>query len=112
MNYLQRTSVVEVLPNDHPYGVLGWQSTLVVTTEEVEKNASALLVMRRAEGAYGDVIVHYETVLAQHVGPRERAAKPNVDFIPTSGNVTLYEGQHEAYVFIGIVHVSMFVIHV
>jgi len=93
------------MPNDNAYGSVGWQSLIVVTTEETEYNSQVLLVATRLHGSYGTIIVHYVTVEITSVGIRERAAEAGIDFTPVQGNVTMAEGVTEAYVMITIQHV-------
>ena len=106
INYLTRTSLVSVLPNDRPYGVVSWKHAITVTTEENEQNSSVPLVLQRSAGTFGTILVSYVTMVTNDVGPRERPARPNIDFTPVSGNVTLKEGVREKFVMIEINHVS------
>ncbi|XP_066912895.1 adhesion G-protein coupled receptor V1-like isoform X2 [Clytia hemisphaerica] len=104
LNYLTRTSLISVLPNDHPYGVLSWKHPITVTTEESERNSSVPLVVQRSHGAFGAILVSYVTIVTNDVGHRERPARPGIDFTQVSGNVTLEEGVREVFVLIGINH--------
>ena len=93
------------MPNDKPYGSVGWQSPIVVTTEKTEQNSQVLLVVTRSHGSYGTIMVHYVTLEVTSVGIRERSAVAGIDFTPVQGNVTMAEGVTEAYVMITIQHV-------
>ena len=108
LNHLKRTSELLIMPNDGAYGLFEWSSMLFVTTEKNERNSSALLVVKRALGIYGTVMISYETVLAGKVGMKERAARPGIDFIAVRANVTVASGRDEAFVSIPIMHVSVY----
>ena len=104
INYNQGISMVTISPSNSPYGVFEWENTIEVTNELTEQNSSALLVITRKLGSYGDVVVSYETATARELGLNERAAQPGVDYTPVKSSMVMREGEREAYVLVQIMH--------
>ena len=112
INYLTSTSRISVMPNNHPFGVVGWKSNMVVTTQLTEHQSQVALVIERSYGAFGTILISYRTTFDNNtggvVGARERPAQPGVDFTEVSlANLTLDEGVREGIVLIDIHHVSL-----
>ncbi|XP_047139693.1 adhesion G-protein coupled receptor V1 isoform X1 [Hydra vulgaris] len=102
INYNKNIASIIIPANDDPNGVFTWKSSTYVITKD--NNVSSLLVLKRDKGAFGSVTILFETVIPLNVGPRERPARPFVDFIPIKSNVTFSEDQREAFVFVEVIH--------
>ena len=111
LNYLTSSSRISVMPNNNAFGVVGWKSNTVVTTQFTEHQSQVALVIERSYGAYGTILISYRTTVSNDtgvvIGPREKLAQPGVDYVEViSGNLTLDEGVREGIVLVGINHVS------
>ena len=106
INHLKSSSIVTILANNDPYGVVSWKNRFEITTEEKEVNSSAVLILSRAFGALGDIMVAYETQQAVNVSRNERKATPGVDYFTQKSTVLIRQGVKEAIVYIKVRHVS------
>lgn len=105
INYNFDTAHLVIAANDFPCGILSWKNSLEVTTEYNMVNSSALLVIQREFGVFGNIEVSFETIAAVDFGSWERPARPYLDYSPVNGTLVLSEGQKEGFVFIPIRHV-------
>ena len=99
------------MPNNNAFGVVGWKSGTIVTTQFTEQQSQVALVIERSYGAYGTILIRYRTTVSNDtgviVGVREKLAQPGVDYVDVvAGNLTLNEGVREGIVLVGINHVS------
>ena len=109
INYQLSTSRVYIMPNDDPFGVVSWKYNMVVTSQLTEQQSRVALLVQRAGGTFGTILVSYRTTVINQtaLGPNEQPAQPGEHFTSVSSDhVTLEEGIREAFVLVEIHHVS------
>lgn len=107
INSAKSVATVIVRANDEPHGIVGWQRTNVLAQESEATNSTIQLVIERQQGSIGDIKVLYSTVVAEtNHSVNERAAKPNQDFIPVSGEILMADGLNMTNISIHVIHVS------
>ena len=107
INSAKSVATVIVRANDEPHGIVGWQRTNVLAQESEAINSTIQLVIERQQGSIGDIKVLYSTVAAEtNHSVNERAAKPNQDFIPVSGEILMVDGLNMTNISIHVIHVS------
>uniref|UniRef100_UPI00398F1058 adhesion G-protein coupled receptor V1 isoform X2 n=1 Tax=Pristiophorus japonicus TaxID=55135 RepID=UPI00398F1058 len=95
----KRNAVLTILPNDSPYGVVGWHiDSLYISLQEPEFDAiNITLTIVREQGFVGDVAVQYGTksdLLLLLVNQ----ATANQDYIASQGTVILKENSTQALI--------------
>lgn len=98
-------AVITVQANDDPHGVVMWSPTLVMADEEEARNNVVEVTLVREYGAIGAVIISYTTAVNSSLAPTE-SAQSLQDFIPTSGDVVMRDGQSSTTISITILPVS------
>eukprot|EP00794_Sanderia_malayensis_P009868 gene9868-10878_t len=104
INHLKNTAIVTISANDDPYGVVQWKNQVEVTTQQKEVNSSAILVISRLFGTFGDILVYYETMQATSVSGSERIAIPGIDYFSKKSSVLMNQGAKEAIVYVKVRH--------
>uniref|UniRef100_F7FXQ0 Adhesion G-protein coupled receptor V1 n=1 Tax=Monodelphis domestica TaxID=13616 RepID=F7FXQ0_MONDO len=91
-------AVITTLPNDCPYGVVGWHAeSLFVTVFEPEENATiVLLKIVREQGLLGDVAVHLVAEPNLSLHPDNRAIE-NEDYVLPEKVMIMQENEEITY---------------
>ena len=95
-------AAITVAANDDPHGVVMWSSTSIIADELEGGNNVIEVAFIREFGAIGAVIISYATEMAGGTND----AQSLVDFIPTTGDAIMSDGQTSATISITILPVS------
>ncbi|XP_019373727.1 PREDICTED: G-protein coupled receptor 98 [Gavialis gangeticus] len=92
-------AVLTILPNDSPYGVVGWhaESLFVKVTEPEETSTIVTLQILREQGFVGDISVQLSSKPNFSLLPSNQATK-NEDYIIEEETIIMAEGTTVAYV--------------
>lgn len=105
----QSQAVITVQANDDPHGVVSW-SPLIVRAEELEEMTNNVqLIIVREFGTVGAIIISYTTAMDTSLPDQEQAVSLQ-DFIPTSSDVVIGDGETSANVSVSIIQVCSWVI--
>ena len=85
-------AVITVQANDDPHGVVSWSSPRVLAREEEGSDSVVELSLLREFGDIAAIVVSYTTVVDMSV-PEEERAESLQDFIPSSGDVVIGNGE-------------------
>lgn len=100
----QSQAVITVQANDDPHGVVSW-SPLTVTAEEQEGRDNVVqLTIVREFGTVGAIIISYTTAVDRSL-PMQEQAESLQDFIPTSSDVVIGDGERSVNVSVTILQV-------
>ncbi|KAJ8285558.1 hypothetical protein GJAV_G00028220 [Gymnothorax javanicus] len=85
-------SLITILPNGSPYGVIGWHldSQIILTQEPQRRPGNVTLNIMREQGFVGDVAVHYSTKPALSRLPVNQASEKQ-DYVPKEETVVMKE---------------------
>ncbi|KAK1176563.1 adhesion G-protein coupled receptor V1-like [Acipenser oxyrinchus oxyrinchus] len=100
---LRNRAKITILPNDSPYGVIGWHSdSLFVTTQEPDvKQINVTLKIVREQGFVGDVAVRYKTKPAFSQLPVNQATE-HEDYVAQEATVIMKENVPVVYVQVAV----------
>ena len=101
----RQEAVITVEANDAPHGVVSWSPIFVPTTETDGVDSVVQLTLVREFGTIGSIVISYTTLVNSSL-PIEEQAQPLMDFIPTTSEVVIADGQSSATVTLTILHVS------
>ncbi|XP_048383057.2 adhesion G-protein coupled receptor V1 isoform X4 [Stegostoma tigrinum] len=95
----KRSAVLTILPNDSPYGVIGWDTnSRHVLVQEPEFDAiNITLTIVREQGFVGDVAVQYSTKPNLLLLPVNQATA-NQDYIARQGTSIIKENDTQAFI--------------
>ena len=102
----QTEAVITVQANDDPHGVVGWSPTIVMVEEQEGSNNVVQLTLVREFGVIGAIVVSYTTELASNLSDTQQA-EPLMDFVPTSGEVVIGNGESSGTISVTILQVGM-----
>ncbi|XP_067885769.1 adhesion G-protein coupled receptor V1 [Heterodontus francisci] len=99
INSNKRNAILTILPNDSPYGVVGWHiNSLYVSLQEPEFDAiNVTLTIIREQGFMGEVAVQYSTKPDPSLLPVNQATA-NQDYIASQGTVIIKENTTQALI--------------
>lgn len=93
--------------NDDPHGVIAWFPVTVLVDEQEGTDYELQLMLIRLFGDIGVVVISYATAMAQSL-PSSEQARSLTDFIPTSGDVVMSDGQTSMSVAVTILQVNKY----
>ncbi|XP_029019275.1 adhesion G-protein coupled receptor V1 isoform X2 [Betta splendens] len=96
-------ALLSILPNDSPYGVLGWHvdSVFTQTQEPSRTPVNVTLTIVREQGSFGEVAVHYQTRPALYLPPSNQATA-GMDYSAKEGTINMINGATVAIVTVTI----------
>ncbi|XP_078413685.1 adhesion G-protein coupled receptor V1 [Cetorhinus maximus] len=99
IDFNKRNAILTILPNDSPYGVVGWHiNSLHVSLQEPEFDAiNITLTIIREQGFVGDVAVQYSSKTDPLFLPINQATA-NRDYIASQGTAIIKENATEALI--------------
>ena len=103
----RQEAVITVEANDAPHGVVSWSPIFVTATETNSVNNVIQLTLVREFGTIGSIVISYSTFVNSTL-PSEEQAQPLVDFVPTTSEVVIGDGQSSATISLTILHVSIY----
>lgn len=100
----QRQAVITVQANDDPHGVVMWSPSIVTAEEQEGTDNIVPLTLVREFGTVGAIIISYATAMDMSL-PLQDQAEALQDFIPTSNDVVIGDGERSASVSVTILQV-------
>ncbi|XP_078070005.1 adhesion G-protein coupled receptor V1 [Mustelus asterias] len=99
IDFDRRNAILTILPNDSPYGVVGWHiNSLHVSLQEPELDAiNITLTIIREQAFVGDVAVQYSSKPDPMLLPVNQATA-NLDYIASQGTAILKENATQALI--------------
>ena len=88
----RQEAVITVEANDAPHGVISWSPSLVTATETNGADSTVQLTLVREFGTIGSVVISYSTLVDSSLPPEQRA-EPLMDFVPSTSEVVMGDGQ-------------------
>lgn len=101
----RQEAVITVEANDAPHGVISWSPLFVTATETDGTDSTVRLTLVREFGTIGSVVIGYNTLVNSSLPPEQRA-EPLMDFVPSTSEVVIGNGQSSSTITITILHVS------
>ena len=101
----QTEAVITVQANDEPHGVIAWSPTVIMVQEQEGTNNEVQLTLVREFGSIGAVVISYSTQVDASLPINERA-ESLMDFVPTSGEIVMGDGESSASIRVTILQVS------
>lgn len=101
----RQEAVITVEANDAPHGVISWSPSLVTATETNGADSTVQLTLVREFGTIGSVVISYSTLVDSSLPPEQRA-EPLMDFVPSTSEVVMGDGQSSSIITLTILHVS------
>lgn len=103
----RQEAVITVEANDSPHGVVSWSPIFITATETNSVDNTIQLTLVREFGTIGAVVISYSTLVNSSL-PSEERAEPLMDFVPTTSEVVIGDGQSSTTISLTILHVSIF----
>ncbi|XP_038661208.1 adhesion G-protein coupled receptor V1 isoform X3 [Scyliorhinus canicula] len=99
IDFNKRNAILTILPNDSPYGVVGWHiNSLQTSLQEPELDAiNITLTIIREQGFVGDVVVQYISKPDPLLPPVNQATA-NQDYIASQGTAIIKENATQALI--------------
>ena len=102
----RQEAVITVEANDSPHGVVSWSPIFITATETNSVDNTIQLTLVREFGTIGAVVISYSTLVNSSL-PSEERAEPLMDFVPTTSEVVIGDGQSSTTISLTILHVSI-----